>query len=94
MANCFQLCILTAEGTVLDTRAEYCEIPAVGGSVGILANHALMLCAIREGSFLCRTEDGKELRFQLPGGVAEIGGNSVTVLSDRAVPEQNMTERG
>ena len=88
MAKCFRLCILTAEGTVLDTRAEYCRIPTADGSLGILANHAPMLCALREGSFLFRDEVGEETRYRLSGGVADVGGNAVTILTDRAEPEE------
>ena len=40
MANCFHLCLMTAEETMLDEAAEYCRIPTADGSVGILADHA------------------------------------------------------
>ena len=60
MAKCFHLCVMTAERTLLEGEAEYCHIPTPGGSVGVLANHAPMLCAMREGETLCRMEDGEE----------------------------------
>ena len=84
MANCFHLCIMTAEGTPLDASAEYCRLPTADGSVGILAEHALMLCAVCEGDILCRMEDGRERTFRVPSGVASIRHNTVTVLTDRA----------
>ena len=49
MANCFHLCLMTAEETMLDEAAEYCRLPTADGSVGILADHAPMLCAVCEG---------------------------------------------
>jgi F-type H+-transporting ATPase subunit epsilon len=84
MANCFRLCVQTAEGVVLEGAAEYCNLLTADGSVGILANHAPMLCAVREGTALFRMENGEEKRLRLSAGVADIRNNTVTVLADRA----------
>lgn len=89
MANCFHLCIVTAEGTTVDEAAEYCRLPTADGSVGILADHAPMLCALSEGEVRCRMEDGQERRFRVPAGVASIRDNSVTILTDRAEEEHS-----
>ncbi len=84
MAKCFHLCVMTAERTLLEGEAEYCHIPTPGGSVGVLANHAPMLCAMREGETLCRMEDGEEKTIHHSAGVAKVRDNSVTILADRA----------
>ena len=84
MAKCFQLCIMTADGTLLDGQAEYCHIPTAAGSVGVLADHAPMLCALREGETLCRMEDGTEKHVRHSTGVANVRNNRVTILADRA----------
>ncbi|MCR5089035.1 MAG: ATP synthase F1 subunit epsilon [Oscillospiraceae bacterium] len=84
MANCFQFQIITAEGTLLDEKAEYCNVPTGSGSVGILANHAPMLCALREGTVRCRTAGGTEKCVKISDGVADVRDNSVTILADRA----------
>ena len=88
MANCFHLCLMTAEETMLDEAAEYCRIPTADGSVGILADHAPMLCAVCEGEVRCRMEDGRERKFYVPAGVASVRDNSVTILTDRAEERQ------
>ena len=87
MANCFHLCIMTAEETSVDEAAEYCQLPTAGGSVGILADHAPMLCAVCEGVIRCRMEDGRERKYRVPAGIASIRDNSVTILTDRAEEE-------
>ena len=87
MANCFHLCIMTAEGTPVDEAAEYCQLPTAGGSVGILADHAPMLCAVCEGTIRCRMEGGRERSFRVSAGTAGIRDNSVTILVDRAEEE-------
>ena len=84
MAKCFHLCIMTAEGTLLDGEAEYCHIPTAAGSVGVLADHAPMLCALSEGETRCRMQDGEEKTVRHSAGVANVRGNSVTILADRA----------
>ena len=84
MANCFSLSVMTAEGTVLEGRASYCHLPTTMGSVGILADHAPMLCALREGEVLCRMEDGTEKILKVSAGVGNVRENSVTILADRA----------
>ena len=87
MADCFHLCIMTAEGTPVDEAAEYCQLPTAAGSVGILAEHAPMMCAVSEGVIRCRMEDGQERQFRVPAGVADVRDNSVTILTDRAEEE-------
>ncbi|MBQ9663771.1 MAG: F0F1 ATP synthase subunit epsilon [Oscillospiraceae bacterium] len=84
MAKCFHLCIMTAEGTLLDGEAEYCHIPTAAGSVGVLADHAPMLCAMQEGETLCRMEGGEEKTVRHSAGVASVRNNRVTILADRA----------
>ena len=84
MGKCFQICVMTAEGTVLEGQAEYCSLPTTWGSVGILANHAPMLCALSEGKAAIQMEDGEEKTVSLQGGVANVRDNSVTILSDHA----------
>ena len=84
MAKCFQLSVMTADGSALSGQAEYCNLPVQEGSVGILADHAPMLCAIREGTAHFRMDGGEEKTVRLSAGVAEIRNNRVTVLVDRA----------
>ena len=75
---------MTAEGTLLEGEAEYCHIPTTGGSVGVLADHAPMLCAMREGETLCRMENGEEKTVRHSAGVANVRDNQVTILTDHA----------
>ena len=84
MANCFQLSVITADGPLLQGSASACRLPVEGGSVGVLAHHAPMLCALREGEARFRMEDGTEKRLQLSGGIADVRDNTVTVLTGHA----------
>ena len=84
MAKCFHLQIMTAEGTLLEGEASYCHIPTTAGSVGVLADHAPMLCAMPEGETFCRMEDGTEKTVRHSSGVTNVRDNRVTILADRA----------
>ncbi len=75
---------MTAEGTILDGQTEYCNIPTTEGSVGIMANHAPMICAVREGTGLFRMENGEEKILNLSAGAADIRNNAVMILVERA----------
>ena len=68
----------------MEGEAEYCHIPTTGGSVGVLADHAPMLCAMREGETLCRMENGEEKTVRHSAGVANVRDNQVTILTDHA----------
>lgn len=84
MAKCFSVSVVTAEGSVLEGRAEYAHLETEEGSVGILANHAPMLCALCKGTAGFRMEDGAEKQVRLSSGIAKVRDNRLTVLTDRA----------
>ena len=84
MEKSFQLRVVTAEGSVLDERVCYCDLMTAEGPLGVLANHAPMLCALTEGKLRYRREDGSEHSLEHSPGVARVKKNLVTVLADRA----------
>lgn len=84
MADKISLRIVTPEGTAFEKQVSYVNIPTGFGSVGILANHAPMLCAVRKGVLLCRTEGGEENRVAVGDGVANTAENEVTLLVSNA----------
>ncbi len=83
MADRIHLRIVTPTGTALERDVNYVNLPTPGGPVGILANHAPMLCAVGKGKLRCRFEGGESLVF-VAGGVASVEDNEVTVLAEEA----------
>lgn len=49
MADRIHLSVISAEGILLDKMVSYLTIPGADGSVGILADHMPLLCAVKEG---------------------------------------------
>ncbi len=79
MAKSFRLSIVTGDGTVFEDTVEYVNLPTGFGSLGVLANHAPMLCAVEKGVVRC-TKEGETLRIRVGNGVASVENNEATLL--------------
>lgn len=79
MAESFRLSVVTGDGTVFADAVESVRVPTGFGSVGILAHHAPMLCAVEKGVLLAR-RGGEQVRIQVSAGVANVENNELTVL--------------
>ena len=79
MAESFRLSVVTGDGTVFEGEVESVRIPTGFGSVGVLAHHAPMLCAVEKGVLLAK-QGGEQLRIALSAGVANVENNELTVL--------------
>ena len=80
MADRIHLSIVTPDSTAFESNAEFISIPTGFGSLGILANHAPMLCAVKKGFLRWRSESGDDGRVLVGDGVANIAQNEVTLL--------------
>ena len=80
MDKCFRLVVATGEATILDTSVSYVNLPTGFGSIGVLANHEAMLCAVSAGVVRYRTEEGGEERLRVSEGVASVADNEMTLL--------------
>lgn len=80
MEDRIHLTVATADGTVLDCMTNYVNIPTSFGSLGILRGHAPMLCAVAEGVLKCRIGEDSGVRVCVGEGIADVGGEQVTVL--------------
>ena len=86
MGDLFRLSVVTGEATILDAEVRSVNLPMDFGSIGILANHAPMLCAVSKGTVRGVLEDGSTVRIRVSEGVASVADNELTVLcSDAAM---------
>ena len=73
--------LISAGGVLLDTQADALRLQAEDGSFGVLPGHAPALARLAAGPVRCRS--GSEVtEVVIPGGVAEIRGNEVLILTD------------
>jgi F-type H+-transporting ATPase subunit epsilon len=84
VASTFALDIVTPEKTVLSETVTSVQLPAAGGSMGVLAGHAPMLAELSVGECVVKTAVGAEEHYVLAGGFAEITRERVTILADTA----------
>lgn len=80
----FKLAIITARGKAFDGKAESIVIPGSEGDFGILADHAPLIGALRQG-LLKITSDGVDTFFITGEGYVEVAKNEVSILVGEAV---------
>ncbi len=74
------LVLSCSDGTKWERQVCSVTLPGVLGSLGILANHAPMLCALEEGVMSSRNEAGETVRVRISEGIANVADNEVTLL--------------
>lgn len=80
--NCI---VVTPEETAVETVVESVVVPLFDGEMGILPNHGAMIGRLGSGELRLRNGDQVD-RFFLDGGFIQIADNTVSVLTGRAVP--------
>jgi F-type H+-transporting ATPase subunit epsilon len=71
--------IVTPEGCLYQEKASAVTLPSFLGSLGVLRDHAPLMCTLREG-IISYTQDGMEYLINISAGIADINNNTVLVL--------------
>jgi F-type H+-transporting ATPase subunit epsilon len=66
--------------------------PAEMGEIGIAPQHAPLLTRLKPGEIRVQQESGEEQFFFVSGGILEVQGHVVTVLSDTALRAGDLDE--
>lgn len=77
------LCVLTPNRTVWNSKVNEIILSTNSGQIGVLPNHASVATAVDIGILKIRL-DGQWLTMALMGGFAIIGNNEITVLVNDA----------
>nr|YP_010962256.1 ATP synthase CF1 epsilon subunit [Tongoloa elata]WNH40876.1 ATP synthase CF1 epsilon subunit [Tongoloa elata] len=77
------LCVLTPNRTVWNSKVNEIVLSTNSGQIGVLPNHASVATAV-DISILKIRLDGQWLTMALMGGFARIGNNEITVLVNDA----------
>jgi F-type H+-transporting ATPase subunit epsilon len=78
----FRLEVVTPESPVLSEEVQSLVAPGEDGYLGVLAHHAPLLTALREGEVRVTRAGGEEVRYRIGGGFMEVADNTATVLAD------------
>lgn len=84
MAATFQLEVATPERLLIREAVSEAQIPAEGGMIGILPDHAPLLGALGTGELSYVGEAGGRHTMFVSGGFIQVLDNEVRVLADRA----------
>jgi F-type H+-transporting ATPase subunit epsilon len=91
MADTLRLEIVTAEGQVYAEDVEMVTLPGVTGEFGVYPQHVPLITQLVPGEIIVR-QGGHETFFATGGGLIEITGNSVAILTDLAVQADKIDE--
>ena len=85
MAETTYLELVTPARIIAQKNVQMVVAPGVEGLFGVLPRHASMLADLARGVVEVH-EDGKVTeRYMIDGGFADVSGESVTILAERAV---------
>lgn len=84
-----KLIVVTPESTALDVAAEFVALPLYDGEIGIGRGHAPMIGRLGFGEL--RYKAGNQTwTYYVDGGFVQVQDNVVSVLTNRAIPPQNL----
>ena len=81
--------VVTPEETTVEAVVESVVVPLFDGEMGILPNHGAMIGRLGSGELRLRNGDQVD-RFFLEGGFIQIADNTVSVLTGRAIPVEQL----
>ena len=92
MANTIKVEIVSAEEDVWSGEGTMVFAPAEMGEIGIAPQHAPLLTRLKPGEIRVQQDSGDEQFFYVSGGLLEVQGHLVTVLSDTVVRADDLDE--
>ena len=90
MAGTLQFELVTPERVVLAGEAQQVIVPGLEGQFTVLAGHAPLISALRPGMIEVAFADARTARVFVKGGVAEVDGEHLTILAERALEEETL----
>jgi len=91
MAATLKLEIVTPDASVYSEDVEMVTIPATEGEMGVYPQHVPVLAEIVAGELIAR-KSGKDYFLAVGEGFVEITGERVAVMTDMAIPAENIDE--
>jgi F-type H+-transporting ATPase subunit epsilon len=77
--------LVSPEKLLLSVEADMVTVPGTEGYMGVMAGHAPLVSTLRAG-MIDVAVNGKDDRYFIRGGFAEINAGKITVLADEAIP--------
>jgi F-type H+-transporting ATPase subunit epsilon len=91
MADSLKLEIVTPGAVVYSQDVQMVTLPAVDGQIGILPHHVPLLTRVVPGEIIV-LKDGRQDFLAVGGGLVEITGDHVAIVTDMAVAVKDIDE--
>ena len=85
MAETISFDLVSPERLLLSTRADMVTVPGTEGYMGVMAGHMALISTLRPG-LIDVLKDGKDTKYFIRGGFAEVNAEKITVLAEEAIP--------
>ena len=83
--------LVSPERVLFSGAVEAVILPAIEGDMTVLAGHAPMMTALKTGFLVITDNPGNGKRILVRGGFADINQTGLTVLAERALPAEELT---
>jgi F-type H+-transporting ATPase subunit epsilon len=81
--------VVTPEKTALQQDVDFVALPLYDGEIGIGRDHSPLMGRLGFGELRLRVGD-QVTRYYVQGGFAQVADNTVSVLTERALPAQEV----
>jgi F-type H+-transporting ATPase subunit epsilon len=89
--NSIRLVVVTPEKTLLDETVSSLRFPLYDGDIGIFPGRLPLIGRLGTGELHIKIGE-VETRYFIDGGFVQVRGGVVTLLTDRAVPVEQLSE--
>lgn len=83
--------VVTPERTVLDSEARFVALPLYDGELGVAPKRSPMIGRLGFGELRLETGAGAQ-RYYIEGGFVEVLGDTISLLTERAIPAVKLDE--
>ncbi len=90
MPTAFRFTFVTPSAQLLDEQVTYASIPAWDGLLGVEHRRAPLLVKLGYGTLTLTLENGSTRKFYVGGGFAQVKDEALTLLTDEAVPAEDV----
>jgi F-type H+-transporting ATPase subunit epsilon len=76
--------IITPDSKIFEGDVKSIRVPGKKGSFQVLKDHAPIISTLETGPVIMVDQDGKEIRYEIKGGVIEVKMNKIILLTESA----------
>src|SRR5918994_1909827 len=88
----FNFELVSPERVLFSGDVDAVILPATEGDMTVLAGHAPTMTTLKIGFLVVTNTPGNGRRVLVRGGFADISPNGLTLLAERALPEEELTQ--